>query len=147
METEIKIGTYVEPDNWGTGDCLEAGLEGFCDFYLPTHCGGPIKHTAVNVKITDRMLGLLNELLELDPQAINCLMGGRVGCNEKLAAHKSVQVLQVNSGGEKVDMVGLLGILNGLCGTITTGKRKGWGPITAITDDDDRITEFVRTEE
>ncbi len=54
METEIKVGTYVRPDNWMCGDLLEEGLSGFCDFYLPTHSGGPIKHVAVNVKVTGR---------------------------------------------------------------------------------------------
>ena len=55
METEVKVGTYVEPENWTCGDLLEEGLPGFCDFYLPTHCGGPIKHVAVNVVITGHM--------------------------------------------------------------------------------------------
>lgn len=49
---EVKVGTYLEPENWGIGDCLRPGLDGFCQFYLPTHSGGPIKELAVNVEIT-----------------------------------------------------------------------------------------------
>jgi hypothetical protein len=52
----IKVGTYVRPDGWGLGNCLTAGLEGFCDFYLPTNSGGPIKEVAVNVEVTGRTM-------------------------------------------------------------------------------------------
>lgn len=52
---EIKVGTYIVPEKWGViGSCLKAGEPGFCDFYLPTNSGGPIKEVAVNVKITGR---------------------------------------------------------------------------------------------
>lgn len=54
METEVKIGTYVRPENWSCGNLLEEGLPGFCDYYLPTNLDGPIKHLGVNVKVTGR---------------------------------------------------------------------------------------------
>ena len=53
---EVKVGTYVVPDGWrGMGEKLESGLDGFCDYYLPTHSGGPIKQVAVNVKVTGKL--------------------------------------------------------------------------------------------
>lgn len=51
---QVGVGTYVEPEQWGIGNKLNAGLEGFCDYYLPTNSGGPIKEVAVNVEITGR---------------------------------------------------------------------------------------------
>lgn len=39
------------------------------------------------------------------------------------------------AAGERRFNVGLLGILNGLCGTIGHGERQGWGPIVAIFED------------
>lgn len=50
----VDVGTYVEPDNWGIGEVLKPGLAGFCDYYLPTHSGGPVKELGVNVEITGR---------------------------------------------------------------------------------------------
>ena len=54
MGTAIKIGTFVEPEQWSIGHRLEEGLLGFCDFYLPTG-HGVIEHVAVNVKLTGRV--------------------------------------------------------------------------------------------
>ncbi len=53
-ETAVEVGTFVKPDGWSIGDKLESGLEGFCDFYLPTWGHGPIKQVAVNVRVTGR---------------------------------------------------------------------------------------------
>ena len=50
---EVGIGTFVEPDGWSVGDNLEEGMEGFCDYYLPTR-HPVITHVAVNVRITGR---------------------------------------------------------------------------------------------
>ena len=52
--TLVKVGTYVRPELWPLGEKLEPGLDGFCDFYLPLPNGGPIKHLAVNVKVTGK---------------------------------------------------------------------------------------------
>ncbi len=41
--------------------------------------------------------------------------------------------------------VGMLGVLNGFCGTIDDGPRKGWGPIAAIYDEG-KLLRFERTE-
>lgn len=95
---------------------------------------------------TDDLIEFLNELLALDPVAISNLVGNRVTCNEALAHHPSVQV-RGEYGERGVYTVGLLGILNGYCGTIDGGDKNGWGPITAVMSHDDRlgITRFERT--
>ena len=50
----VDVGTYLEPEQWGIGNPLKKGLDGFCDYYLPTNSGGPVKEVAVNVIITGR---------------------------------------------------------------------------------------------
>ena len=35
---------------------------------------------------------VLNEALERDPEAISCLINLRVDCNDRLAAHQTIQV-------------------------------------------------------
>ena len=70
----------------------------------------------------------LNELLEIDPFAMNALFNIRVFCNTKLADHETVQVLGVEGG---VGSVGFIGILNGMFGV----DEDGWGIIAAdLTD-------------
>ncbi len=55
MDREITVGTYVKPENWPIGENLEPGLDGFCDFYLPTGHRKPLPEViAVNVKVTGR---------------------------------------------------------------------------------------------
>ena len=50
----VDVGTYVEPEQWGIGNLLNPGLDGFCSYYLPTNSEGPVKEVAVNVTITGR---------------------------------------------------------------------------------------------
>jgi hypothetical protein len=60
-------------------------------------------------------------------------------CNAALAAHPTVQV--------SPDVTcGILGIINGYCGTIDDGAFHGLGPIAAVSVDGE-IVRFVRTEE
>jgi len=54
----------------------------------------------------------LNQLLEADPQAISGVIEARVACNDKLANHPSVVIFKQDSA----NLVGMLGILNGLFG-------------------------------
>jgi hypothetical protein len=60
----------------------------------------------------EEIIALLNEINELDPSVLPALIEHRVPCNQKLADHPTVQVGKTSDGYE----VGLLGILNGLCG-------------------------------
>ena len=70
-----------------------------------------------------RVVAFLNELVEIDRPAIAALVANRVPCNEQLANHPSVQVSAQHGGFH----VGLLGLLNGLCGV----RTDGYGLITA----------------
>jgi hypothetical protein len=75
----------------------------------------------------DETVIFLNELIEIDKSAIAALIANRVPCNKKLADHPTVQVSAQNDGFH----VGLLGILNGLFGTLENGH----GPITFVFSD------------
>jgi hypothetical protein len=86
----------------------------------------------------DDAIAYLNELAVLDKPAIAALIANRVPCNEQLADHPTVQVGAQNGG----FWVGMLGILNGLFGTLDNG----WGPITFVFDDEGDLAMFTRTE-
>ncbi len=79
---------------------------------------------------TDEIIAFLNSLVAIDPDAVTALIDARVHCNPEMALHPSVQV---HARDGEPSTVGILGILNGFCGTIDDGHRKGWGPITAVT--------------
>jgi len=81
---------------------------------------------------------LLNELLDMDPVAMNKLIEDRVSCNSNVEKHPYVQV---NCSDPKDPKVGLLGFLNGLFGTTPTGE----GCIVARYTDEDhtQITHFT----
>ena len=70
----------------------------------------------------DQALGVLNEMVALDPEATTALCENRVPCNAALADHESIQV-SAPSRDSKEYAVGLLGVLNGLFGSDDTG----WG--------------------
>lgn len=100
---------------------------------------------------TDDLIAFLNSLVAIDPYAMAELLCIRVPCNQVLADHPSVQVA---AGGERSGYtfiapntfrVGMLGVLNGFCGTLDDGPRKGWGPIAAIYDDG-KLLRFERSE-
>ena len=102
-----------------------------------------------DLEAAERTIRLLNELLEVDPDAVNALIESRVPCNETLANHPTVQV----SGYQYDDnpkphayKVGMLGILNGICGAYgpDAGDKEGWGPITAEFDEG-KIVRFLLT--
>lgn len=67
----------------------------------------------VDLVLAQRTVDFLNELLEIDRPAIAALVANRVPCNRQLADHESVQVGAQHGGFH----VGILGVLNGLCGT------------------------------
>jgi hypothetical protein len=71
-------------------------------------------------------LRFLNELVELDPEAVTALCENRVSCNEAVAQHESVQV-SAQGDNHKEYSVGLLGVLNGMFGA----DNAGWGQIAA----------------
>ena len=94
----------------------------------------------INEEVTEVTLKLLNEMLLLDYQLTYDLVENRVKCNSAIFEHPTIQVVD--------NKVGLLGVLNGLCGSIDRGPKQGWGPITSVYDDTDgRLQRFERTKE
>lgn len=86
--------------------------------------------------LVDHIIETMNELLVRDPRAISALIETRVYCSEAIADHPTVQV----SADKGRPTLGLLGILNGLCGT----RSDGSGHIAAEFEDSGRISQFVR---
>jgi hypothetical protein len=105
-----------------------------------------------DMETAGHVIRLLNDLLKLDPDAIKELIESRVQCNEALANHDTVQVSGYADppdglgGSDTIYRVGLLGILNGLCGAYGEegGDKVGWGPITAVFDED-KVVSFRLT--
>ena len=94
----------------------------------------------VDKVLADKIITFLNELLLQDPTAMSELCRTRVSCNKILADHPTVQVSQDFR-------VGLLGVLNGLCGAFDDGPLRRCGQIAAIYDDDRNVTRFARFED
>ena len=106
--------------------------------------------------LADMLIMGLNEIAARDQEAVCRLMlDARVPCNDALADHPSVQV---RSREGEPHTLGVLGLLNGLIGTIDEGPKKGWGLITAVVDEnheishdegvsDSRTIKFRRTKE
>ncbi len=90
------------------------------------------------------VVDFLNEALRIDPEAVTALMSQRVGASVALADHPSIQVRKHD--GEPSFTVGMLGLLNGLFGTIEGGYYDGWGPIKVKMKSSKVIDSFVLTE-
>jgi hypothetical protein len=85
---------------------------------------------AVDLELANRVVSYLNELAELDRPCIGALIANRIPCNKALSDHPTCQVSSQHGGCH----VGLLGLLNGLCGSYDDGPKKGWGAIAAVFD-------------
>ena len=92
-----------------------------------------------SLQYADQMIRFLNELVEIDGEAIHQLIEHRVPCNQGMLDHPTVQVA-ANEGADP-GKVGLLGVLNGFIGKDTDG----WGFICAMFDDDGKLLKFART--
>lgn len=86
----------------------------------------------------DPVISFLNELVQIDPQAVDALVRNRVPCNAAMADHPTVQCGKRAEGGFEV---GMLGVLNGIFGA----DHDGWGFICVMYEDDGRIRRFERT--
>ena len=84
---------------------------------------------AEKLKLAREVTKFLNQLVEIDRSAVAALVANRVPCNDGLASHPTVQVAKQPGGYH----VGLLGVLNGLCGV----KPDGRGFIEARFEDQD----------
>lgn len=82
----------------------------------------------LDLVLAQKIVDMLNDLLVHDKPAVAALIANRVPCSKYLADHPTIQVAGQHGGHH----VGLLGLLNGLCG-IDDQYR---GPITAIFDED-----------
>lgn len=89
---------------------------------------------------TREAVKFLDALVKIDSDAMQALIETRVGCNEMLASHPTVQVNHDHESGRFT--VGLLGVLNGWFGAYDGGPRKGWGAVGAVFDDG-KLTGFV----
>lgn len=95
----------------------------------------------INARIARRIVELMNEALELDPDAVTALRSHYVPCNVALTGHESIQVgLVPGDHPERGYQVGLLGILNGIAGV---DFRTNWGAVSVIVDKESgRIERF-----
>ena len=80
-----------------------------------------------DIKLAQRVIDFLNELVAIDREAVEKLIETRVPCNQALTDHPTVQVSCLPG---QQHVVGMLGILNGLVGA----KADGWGYIMADFD-------------
>jgi len=80
--------------------------------------------------LANRVVEFMDELVKIDSVAVSTLCGFRTPCNEQLQNHPTVQVSKYKP--DEPASVGLLGILNGLCGV----ADDGYGAIAAIVDTD-----------
>lgn len=82
--------------------------------------------------LPDAIVKLLQEMWDADPEATQDLLCIHTECNQKLQDHPTVQVAEaVGDDGKKYIGVGLLGVLNGLCGV----DKRGYGPVQVICND------------
>jgi hypothetical protein len=87
----------------------------------------------IDQELAEKIVGFLNDVAKTDPEALASMLHSRFACNKALAEHPTIQV-----GGmaDSYD-VGVLGLLNGLCGVFDDGPRQGWGAIAGIFDYDE----------
>jgi hypothetical protein len=86
---------------------------------------------AVDIELAQRIVDYMNELIALDRPCIGALIANRIPCNDAFVDHPTCQVSSQHGGHH----VGVLGLLNGLCGVHDDGPRKGWGSIAAEFDE------------
>lgn len=83
------------------------------------------------------VIDFLNSILKIDKAALNKLIFNRVPCNQELGEHETVQTLSDDNSNYSV---GLLGLLNGMCGK----DENGWGFIVAeVNENDNEIERFI----
>ena len=88
------------------------------------------------------LIEFFNAALHSDYDAIAALVNHRVPCNKSMVEHPTIQVRKPEEKGKHT--LGLLGLLNGYCGTIEEGPKKGWCPICTVIDDEtDEILRFA----
>ncbi len=89
--------------------------------------------------LIEMAVAVLNDALERDPEAVTELVNMRTDCNERLAAHPTIQVHKYG----KVHRIGVLGLLNGALGGGPSGDIGAKGAINPQTGHFVRIKRFV----
>lgn len=90
--------------------------------------------------VLDTFLRVLNEGLVADGRAMQDLISARTQCNETLANHPTIQVMDQGVDQTLRYLVGNLGLINGLV-EAATGER-----IAACYDESGQLTGFIRYE-
>lgn len=93
----------------------------------------------------DSAIELLNWLVEHDHNLVQSFVTTRFPCNQAVWDHPTIQV-GTHTAGREAD-VSMLGILNGVFGTVKGGKLDGYGFIAVVLDENGRVLKFKRTEE
>lgn len=91
-----------------------------------------------NDEILESVIQTLNEALKADPEATNALMTHAVPCNQALADHPTIQVIDDSTPGGHPE-VRALGLINGIVEPLC-GKRL----MAVYEGDSDRIAFFAR---
>ncbi len=84
----------------------------------------------MNHELAATVVEYLDELIKIDPKAMQALVEARVPCGDALSDHPTVQC-GIRKDGEGAE-VGLIGILNGLCGAL----EDGYGAVSVIVEQD-----------
>ena len=99
--------------------------------------------------LADEIIARLNRLIQDEAVRNDVwrLMETRIVVSSGTAAHGSIQVQTDDANFPGSPAMGFLGLLNGIIGTIPTGKFRDWGFIAAVYDDDGKLVRFQRTGE
>lgn len=89
----------------------------------------------------DHVIEVLNEALLIDPEAIQSLLAIRVPCNQKLADHPTIQVMERNGK----YTVGVLGLLNGIFGADENGCGYLAGEFEVICPNGHEVEDIMNT--
>ena len=82
-----------------------------------------VKESVTLIDVAD----FFSQLLQIDEDAVNAIFSIRVGCNDFMACHPSVQVAKLS---ENYFLVGLIGLINGIFGA----DQYGWGHFSVKYD-------------
>ena len=105
---------------------------------------GSPKEVAVSV---DETIDILNWIVENDPELAQKVVTTRFQCNHEVYEHPTIQVGTYTTGDGPISSdVSLLGILNGIFGTIKSGRLDGYGFISVTFDENGMVQKFSRTE-
>lgn len=90
-----------------------------------------------DLELASKIVAFLNNTLRLDRAAVSELVNHRVNCSVALMEHPTIPI---HHNIEEGPQVGLLGLLNGLCGLHQEGPHAGHGPIQAERKEVEKLT-------